>query len=156
MTEQPKPGQPTPAFRAARRRRVELHEALVGVEEAISAAAPGRMDAWRGAVVDGLGRLRDAFDVHVRVTEGPDGLYDEVLSTAPRLGGQIRRLADEHVEIREAIEREALRASDRSEEGPVDLMRDDLGRLMGRIVRHRQHGADLVWEAYNLDIGGTG
>jgi hypothetical protein len=26
--------------------------------------------------------------------------------------------------------------------------------LLGRIVRHRQLGADLVWEAYNLDIGG--
>jgi hypothetical protein len=27
---------------------------------------------------------------------------------------------------------------------------------MGRLVRHRQHGADLVWEAYELDIGGAG
>jgi len=26
---------------------------------------------------------------------------------------------------------------------------------LGRIVRHRQLGADLVWEAYNLDIGGV-
>jgi len=27
-------------------------------------------------------------------------------------------------------------------------------RVMGQVVRHRQRGADLVWEAYNLDIGG--
>jgi len=26
--------------------------------------------------------------------------------------------------------------------------------LLGQIVRHRQLGSDLVWEAYNLDIGG--
>jgi hypothetical protein len=32
--------------------------------------------------------------------------------------------------------------------------RDQLQRLLGRVVRHRQLGADLVWEAYNLDIGG--
>jgi hypothetical protein len=23
------------------------------------------------------------------------------------------------------------------------------------VIRHRQKGADLVWEAYNVDIGGT-
>ena len=27
---------------------------------------------------------------------------------------------------------------------------------MGRIVRHRQHGADLVWDAYAIDIGDIG
>ena len=37
---------------------------------------------------------------------------------------------------------------------PLDNCRDDLQRLLGGIVRHRQHGADLVWEAYNVDIGG--
>ena len=31
-----------------------------------------------------------------------------------------------------------------------------LQRLMGQIVRHRQHGADLVWEAYAIDIGDIG
>jgi hypothetical protein len=36
----------------------------------------------------------------------------------------------------------------------LDDARDELQRLLGRIVRHRQLGADLVWEAYNLDIGG--
>jgi hypothetical protein len=25
---------------------------------------------------------------------------------------------------------------------------------MGSVIRHRQRGADLVWEAYNVDIGG--
>jgi hypothetical protein len=37
---------------------------------------------------------------------------------------------------------------------PLDEARDDLQRLLGQIVRHRQLGSDLVWEAYNLDIGG--
>jgi hypothetical protein len=37
---------------------------------------------------------------------------------------------------------------------PLPQARDDLQRLLGRVVRHRQLGADLVWDAYNLDIGG--
>jgi hypothetical protein len=27
---------------------------------------------------------------------------------------------------------------------------------MGQLVRHRQKGADLVWEAYDVDLGGQG
>ena len=38
----------------------------------------------------------------------------------------------------------------------LDAVRDDMQRLMGRVVRHRSHGADLVWAAYELDIGGAG
>ena len=37
---------------------------------------------------------------------------------------------------------------------PLETCRNDLQRLLGGIVRHRQLGADLVWEAYNVDIGG--
>jgi hypothetical protein len=40
------------------------------------------------------------------------------------------------------------------DECPVDDARDDVQRLLGEIVRHRQHGADLVYEAYHVDIGG--
>ncbi len=41
-------------------------------------------------------------------------------------------------------------------EEAIDALRDDIQRLLGKIIHHRQHGADLMWEAYNLDIGGTG
>ncbi len=36
----------------------------------------------------------------------------------------------------------------------VDETRDEIQRVLGRLVKHRQRGADLVWEAYNRDIGG--
>ncbi len=38
---------------------------------------------------------------------------------------------------------------------PLEDARDDLQRLIGSVIRHRQKGADLVWEAYNVDIGGV-
>ena len=37
----------------------------------------------------------------------------------------------------------------------VDEARDEIQRLLGRLVKHRQRGADLVWEAYTRDIGGA-
>jgi hypothetical protein len=38
--------------------------------------------------------------------------------------------------------------------GDVDKVRDLGTALLGRLVRHRQRGSDLVFEAYEFDIGG--
>jgi hypothetical protein len=35
-------------------------------------------------------------------------------------------------------------------------VREDATRLMGHVIKHRQRGADLVYEAYATDIGGNG
>jgi hypothetical protein len=36
----------------------------------------------------------------------------------------------------------------------VDDVREAATALLGRLVRHRQRGSDLVFEAYEFDIGG--
>ncbi|HEY1332240.1 MAG TPA: hypothetical protein VGH10_12330 [Actinomycetota bacterium] len=146
-----------PALDAARRRRVELHDALVGAEEAISRPTPGREPDWAADAGKAFTHLRDAFDEHVRGTEEPGGLYDEVLERAPQLAGKVGRLRDEHPRLQADLSREIARLSEPVGEAfDADAVRDDLQRVLGLVVRHRQHGADLVWEAYNLDIGGAG
>ena len=145
------------ALDEARQRRKTLHDAIVQLEEAISSPGAGRIPAWTGHVFKGMVEVRDAFDQHVLVTEKPDGLYDEILQRAPRLEGNVRRLREEHPEIVGRIE-ETIARLEQVEIGtdgwPLDEARDDLQRFMGSVVRHRQRGADLVWEAYNVDIGG--
>jgi len=146
----------TPALEAAKRRRATLHDQLVHLEQAISSPAAGRAEAWAGQVGKELVGLRDAFDQHVVVTEEPGGLYDEIMTRAPRLAGTVQRLRDEHPTLAARIG-ETLGRLETGEVGdvwPIDDCRDDLQRLLGGIVRHRQRGADLVWEAYNVDIGG--
>jgi hypothetical protein len=146
----------TRAFQEAARRRADLHHALVDVERAISSPASGRLETWTGDVVKRLTILLDTIDVHIEVTERQNGLYDELLHRAPRLSSQVDRLRAEHPGLRdgtaELIER--LHSIAIGEGWPLDEARDDAQRLLGKIVKHRQQGADLVWEAYNLDIGG--
>ena len=36
----------------------------------------------------------------------------------------------------------------------VDRVRDLGPALLGRLVRHRQRGSDLMFDAYDYDIGG--
>lgn len=146
----------TQAFEEAARRRADLHHALVDVERAISSPAAGRLETGTGDVVKRLTILRDAIDEHVEVTERQEGLYEEILHRAPRLSGHVERLRGEHPSLRhgatDLIER--FHAAPVGDGWSLEDARDDVQRLLGKIVKHRQAGADLVWEAYNLDIGG--
>jgi hypothetical protein len=147
----------TPALGEAKKRRATLHDAVVQLEMAISSPGSGRVPLWTDQVTKDLTAVRDAFDQHVIVTEKPGGLYEEIMERAPRLGHTLDRLREEHPTIVESIsallERIDGGAVD-TDAWPLDKARDDLQRLIGGIVRHRQKGADLVWEAYNVDIGG--
>ena len=148
----------TPALSEARKRRATLHDALVHLEIAISSPAAGRIPEWTAFVAKEVIGVRDAFDQHVMVTEKPGGLYEEIITRAPRLDGTVRRLKGEHPDITEKVVQMVERlekATIGGPEWPLEDARDDLQRFIGTVIRHRQKGADLVWEAYNVDIGGT-
>jgi hypothetical protein len=153
MTE----GVRSPALQEAAKRRRTLHEALVALENAISSPAAGRIPDWTRLVQKELTSVRDAWDAHLDTTEKPEGLYDEIVEMSPRLAGTVDRLRNEHPDITQGLG-QSLERIEQVEIGgvawPLDDARDDLQRLIGRLVRHRQRGADLVWEAYNVDIGG--
>jgi hypothetical protein len=146
----------TPALEAAKRRRATLHEQLVQVEQATSSPAAGRVSDWTARVAKELVELRDAWEQHVLVTEKPDGLYEEITRRAPRLMGKIKRLQEEHpmIDHQIGVTLGRIESGEVDTVWPLNACRDDLQRLLGGIVRHRQLGADLVWEAYNVDIGG--
>lgn len=131
----------------------------MAVEEAISGPASGREEKWRAGVLQALRDLDGKISEHIESTESPDGVLAQIMEEAPRLAHKIQRLQDEHPVMQEKtraliarLESEAL-----SDEGwSVAEARDETQRLLGLLVKHRQLGADVIWEAYNLDIGGIG
>jgi hypothetical protein len=136
------------------RRRADLYEAILGLERAAARPAAAREDEWRTGIADAVSELLRELADHIDVTERPDGLYAEIVEAAPRLGGKVMRLRDEHPEMVESAA--ALDALVADGDTAVDDLRNEIQRVLGRLVRHRQHGADLLWEAYSLDTGGTG
>jgi hypothetical protein len=146
----------SPTLAETARRRADLHDALVDVEQAISRPAVGREPEWTKGVVLRLEGLAHAIDEHVEITERPEGLYDEISTKAPHLATKIDRLREEHPVLRDRTQvlLTKLQTTAIGPAWPLDEARNDLQRLLGQIVRHRQLGSDLVWEAYNLDIGG--
>lgn len=140
------------SLESLRRRRAELRESMSALESALAAPAAKRQDRWPEHVRGALGDISADFAVHVEITEGPDGLYQEVLGDAPRLSNAVAHLTKEHGQIMALLDE--LRASVGSAEPDVEKVREQGTELLGRLVRHRQRGSDLVYEAYEFDIGG--
>jgi hypothetical protein len=140
-----------PAFQAARRRRGELLRAIQRFEAAV--AAPASEPGWRDRVHRRLAAVAEQLAEHVVVTEGPDGLYAELLEHAPRLDRPVAGLVAEHGALQRRVDALArwLGAPVPEE---VERIRQRAGELLVALSRHRQRGADLVYEAYATDIGG--
>jgi hypothetical protein len=145
---------PDPGLDMLRRRRAELRESMDALEQALAAPAPGRAQAWAERVHVALVELSADLRAHVEATEGPDGLHAAVLATAPRLSGAVHRLGDEHVALRATVADLLSQLDGGGGPGSVDAVRERATALLGRLVRHRQHSSDLVFEAYQADLGG--
>jgi hypothetical protein len=143
----------SPAFEAAGDRRVELKAALSVVE--IVAAGPAGAPGWRERLTAALVALSKALDTHVAEVERPDGLLEELTEAAPRLVNQVDRLRDEHPALQDQMAALIARAGAIGDDTtPVDDLRSEVLDALVAIARHRQRGADLVYEVHNVDIGG--
>ena len=139
---------------AARRHRAELRESISALEQALAAPAPRGSAAWCERIHAALVELSADLREHVDMTVGADGLYSGVVASAPRLSHAVARLADEQAQTVRFLEA-LLGSLDRPGAAvPPDRVRQLGTVLLGRLIRLRQRGADLVYEAYDTDIGG--
>ena len=137
------------AFEAARARRVELNVAAADVER--SAARASSNPTWREGLLGELDGLRLALDQHVVEVEGEGGILKEMLVTAPRLANKINKVEAEHPVLTTQVAK-TIETAQTSED--IDAIRTTILETLGAIARHRQHGADLLYEGYSVDIGG--
>ena len=140
----------------AHQRRAPLREAANDLEFAISAPV-GTGSVWRDRVRESLARVQVALKQHVQDTEGPEGFYGELQDQAPRLSNLVKLLAAEHSDLKSDINQVLVALEDlplKIEDDCCENVREAVLVLLGRISRHRQKGADLVWRAYSVDIGG--
>jgi hypothetical protein len=132
-------------------RRPDMGAALSCLEDAL-ARPIGAKDEWRSQVGWALDDVATVGRVQIGAMIGPGGPLEDAVRDTPRLSGPVAGLRRELPEIE--IEAEDLpRKLDVT--APAELRRQLLP-FLGRVVRIRQSVADVVWEAYSVDIGGGG
>src|SRR5207302_5978296 len=135
-----------------------LKAVMSGLEIALAAPAPHRA-SWIAGVREGLQAVHEVWTRHIVETEAPGAFLDELVAEAPRLATPTSRLRREHSEILATITRNEKRlltppADEHDYDRWVDEIRADLTALPVALAKHRQAGADLVYQAYDVDIGG--
>jgi len=140
---------------SVRLRRAELREALDATERALAAPAVDRAVIWGEAVHDALAVLADDFAAHIEVTERPGGLHQTILTADVRLANAVAALTAEHGSIAEELAGLLADAAPPVTPPDVAQLRERGTRMLGHLIRHRQRGADLIYEAFETDIGGA-
>ncbi|KGN33987.1 hypothetical protein N802_08945 [Knoellia sinensis KCTC 19936] len=139
-----------------RAHRAELGESMAALDAAL--ALPVGLGAlWRRRVRAALTELEHDLRDHRSLTEAPGGLYADAVARAPRLASVAKVQMDEHLDFVEVVQRLlGEREAGLESAEAVAAHREAATALVGRIIRHRQRGADLIYEAYEVDIGGSG
>jgi hypothetical protein len=137
---------------SVRIRRDDLYDAILGLERTVGSPARGRPTIWAGAVRDQLGRLATALRAHVDGTEEEGGLFDQILEREPRLTHGIDRLCAEHREQLDAVDEADARLAGIEDEVAVEPVRASLHDLIHALLVHRSRGAELVYDAYAVDL----
>ncbi|MBG6140429.1 hemerythrin domain-containing protein [Longispora fulva] len=113
--------------------------------------------ALEGAVV-GRAPVEQLHQIlsHLRVTLAahPDssetGPYAEILTAAPHLTRRVRVLVGEHDRLALAIDG----LFERLEAGPGRRFAKEVAELLRLLRAHQRRGAQLLHEAYTVDLGG--
>jgi hypothetical protein len=137
--------------RAARARRERLHRALVELEETLT--GPDTGPSWHARLRAAAAGMRETVVDHVAESEAPDGLLAQIAEVSPWLSPRAQHLRDEHddlVATADALVQRCIEADDA--ETNVDALAELAWELLERVSRHRRAGADLLYDAYALDV----
>lgn len=137
---------------AVRIRRDRLYDALLAVERALAAPAGDTPDRWATGLTAPIDNLQEVLEAHVASTEGDDGLFEQIRVDAPHLLKSVERLQDDHAPLLEATEQLGAALPTVHDDEAVERMRAQALDLVRRLLEHRHHGAELVYDAYSVDV----
>jgi hypothetical protein len=137
---------------AVRVRRDRLYEGVIDLERALGVPAGDHPEEWSSDVAAVVARLRVVLDAHVADTEADGGFFDDVREHAPQLLHAVEQLRAEHAPLLDATQSLADRIGAAGAAVDVHEVRDEAVELIRRLLQHRHRGAELVYDAYSVDI----
>ena len=137
-----------------RSERAELGHSMAALESALD--EPEDAAVSRRRVRAALTELAHDLQAHVELSESAHGIYAELRNTAPRLSTRVDAQLAEHPEMLAEVDRLLAERDDGlPDEEAVAEHRAAVMALLQTLARHRRRGADLLYEAWDVDLGGS-
>ena len=143
-----------PDLDAVRARRQSLRAAMGAFEAALAAPAVGRISEWTPGLIVALQQLDTRLKEHVAATEGPDGFHSQIVTASPRLYHAVTVLVADHQRATELLDQLRHATNHARTDAQVSDIREQGTGMLALLTKHRQRGADLIYEAYQRDLGG--
>lgn len=132
--------------------RVELNRAGAGLHELLSEGMPADNPTdWVHRLEDQLGELSRALTGFC--SDCDLGLYDECIELAPRLVPQVNKIRSEQVQLQASVEEQIKRLHTQK---PDSGLQRSMADIVYRVDQLNHHAVDLVYSAYDTDLGGPG
>src|SRR5262245_362946 len=140
------------ALAAVHERRDEFYEGILELERAMAAPAGDDPLTWASDTARAVEGMRHVLDDHIHETEAPGSLYDDVIEHSPHLVNAAHRLQAEHPPLAASVEALALELKTVTDDEGVEVTRQAALDLIKALLQHRHRGAELVYDAYNVDV----
>lgn len=131
-----------------------MAQALEALERALASPARGREQAWRQRVRSDLAKVNERLRAHCESAEAPEGILSQLEMTVGR-SYEITEARRQHRRMLEYAS-DLLAALSEHEGGSSPTaaeVRERAAQLTSALRRHRALEADLIYEAFDLDIG---
>jgi len=120
----------------------------------LAAAAAAGVESWTADLLDRLRNLESVWQEHIDEAEAPMGLHDRIIEEAPRLQRAVEEIQMDHRATAMSISTAVETVANADDDTDKEELREIAMSLLLALARHRQHGADLIFRAYSIDIGG--
>jgi len=132
--------------------RIELNRASAGLQTLLSEGMPAENPE------DWVQRLEEMLKELSRALTGfcsncDLGLYDECIELAPRLVPQVNKIRSKQVQLQASVQQQIQRLH--TQEPDPGLQRS-MADIVHRVDQLNHHAVDLVYSAYDTDLGGPG
>ena len=132
--------------------RVELNQAGASLQELLSEGMPAEdLGRWVQRLEERLGQLSRAWTGFSSDCDG--GLYDDCVELAPRLVPRVNKIRSEQVQLQASVDQQIQRLQT---DEPDSSLHRSMADIIHKVGRLNHHAVDLVYSAYDTDLGGPG
>ena len=140
------------ALAAVQERRDDYYEAILDLEKAMARAAGDDPVGWAAAASMAAIETRAVLRHHITDTEAPGSFYDDIVENYPNLAHASKKLRAEHGPLRDKVDTLVETLSTVRDDAGVEAARAEALDVLKALLAHRHRGAELVYDAYNVDV----